>query len=182
MNEQLEFLKIIGTRLASVNIPYMLTGSLAMAMYAEPRMTRDIDIVIEYQPADSDRLARLFQDISYVDKSMIEEAARQESTFSILHNEWIIKADFIARKSGTYRELEFSRRRDIEVEGVNIWVVSPEDLVLSKLDWAKASSSELQMRDVHSIVTSVHNLDWEYLRKWSRQLGLAQLLDEVTER
>jgi hypothetical protein len=65
------------------------------------------------------------------------------------------------------------------VEGVNISVVSPEDLVLSKLDWGKASLSELQMRDVRGIVASVSDLDWEYLREWAQQLALTQLLDEA---
>ncbi|MFH1277875.1 MAG: nucleotidyl transferase AbiEii/AbiGii toxin family protein [Candidatus Eisenbacteria bacterium] len=180
MNEQLEFLKIIGTRLAGADIPYMLTGSLAMATYAEPRMTRDIDIVIEYRPSDANRIARLFEDISYVDPAMIEEAARHEGMFNIVHSAWIIKADFISRRSGEYRELEFSRRRTIDVEGVAISVVSPEDLVISKLDWARPSSSELQMRDVRAIVAAVDDLDWDYLRKWTEQLGLAQLLDEAT--
>ncbi|MBD3337239.1 MAG: hypothetical protein GF355_17135 [Candidatus Eisenbacteria bacterium] len=182
MNEQLEFLKIIATRLARANIPYMLTGSLAMAVYAEPRMTRGIDIVVEYDPVDADRIAQLFEDIGYLDPKIIEEAARHEGMFSILHNEWIIKADFIARKSGAYRELEFSRRREIDVEGVNISVVSPEDLVLSKLDWAKTSSSELQLRDVRAILASATDLDWRYLWQWSGQLGLNQLLDEATRR
>ena len=179
MNEQLEFLKIIGQRLASANVPYMLTGSLAMAIYAEPRMTRDIDIVIEYSPGDSKRIAGLFQDLAYVDESMIEEAVRHESMFNILHNEWIIKADFIARKRGRYRELEFSRRRDVDVEGVNISVVAPEDLVLSKLDWAQSSSSELQLRDVQSIVGSGVDLDWDYLREWAEYLGVTELLEEA---
>ena len=66
------------------------------------------------------------------------------------------------------------------VEGVNISVVSPEDLVLSKLDWGKASSSDLQMRDVRAIVVSVSDLDWEYVREWAQQLALTQLLDEAT--
>ena len=70
----------------------------------------------------------------------------------------------------------------MDVEGVNISVVSPEDLVLSILLWAKASSSELQMRDVRAIVASVSELDWEYLREWSRQLRLTQLLHEATGR
>jgi hypothetical protein len=182
MSEQLEFLKIIGTRLTSADIPYMLTGSLAMSMYAEPRMTRDIDIVIEYGPEDSPRIARLFEDISYVDEGMIREAARHEGMFNILHNEWIIKADFIARKSGAYRELEFSRRRGVDVEGVRISIVSPEDLILSKLEWAKASSSELQMRDVQSIAASVVDLDLAYLQEWAEKLGLNHLLEEAIGR
>jgi hypothetical protein len=90
-------------------------------------MTRDIDIVIEYQPDEAKRIAGLFDDIGHVDVEMVEEAARVESMFSILHSEWIIKADFIARKSGEYRALEFSRRREVEVDGVPIAVVSPED-------------------------------------------------------
>jgi len=182
MNEQLELLMIIASRLAGAKIPYMLTGSLAMAMYAEPRMTRDIDIVIEYKPSDAERIARLFEDIGYVDRAMIEEAARHEGMFNILHDEWIIKADFIARKSGEYRELEFSRRREIDVQGSSISVVSPEDLVLSKLDWAKASSSELQMRDVRAIMASVPDLDWEYVRKWAGVLGVTELLNKATGR
>ena len=182
MNEQLEFLKIIAKRLAGARIPYMLTGSLAMAMYAMPRMTRDIDIVIEYRPSDAERIAGLFADISYVDRQMVEEAARDEGMFNILHNEWIIKADFIARKSGEYRALEFSRRHEVDVEGVPIAVVSPEDLILSKLDWARTSPSELQMRDVSAIIDSVPDLDREYLRGWAERLGLAQLLEEATRR
>ena len=182
MNEQLEFLKIIAKRLAGARIPYMLTGSLAMAMYAMPRMTRDIDIVIECRPSDAERIAGLFADISYVDRQMVEEAARDEGMFNILHNEWIIKADFIARKSGEYRALEFSRRHEVDVEGVPIAVVSPEDLILSKLDWGRTSPSELQMRDVSAIIDSVPDLDREYLRGWAERLGLAQLLEEATRR
>jgi hypothetical protein len=179
MNEQLEFLKIIATRLADARVPYMLTGSLAMAMYAEPRMTRDIDIVIEYLPSEAPRIARLFDDISYVDAEMIEEAARHESMFNILHSEWIIKADFIARKSGEYRALEFSRRREVDVEGVPIAVVSPEDLVLSKLDWARESPSELQMRDVRAILDAVSDLDRVYLHQWATRLGLTHMLQDL---
>ena len=46
MNEQLEFVKQIASRLDSAGIAYMLTGSMALAIYAVPRMTRDIDLVI----------------------------------------------------------------------------------------------------------------------------------------
>jgi hypothetical protein len=140
-------------------------------------MTRDIDTVIEYQPDEAKRIAGLFDDIGHVDVEMIEEAARVESMFSNLHSEWIIKANFIARKSGEYRALEFSRRRQVEVDGVPIAVVSPEDLILSKLDWAKESRSELQMRDVRAILAAVPNLDRVYLRDWATRLGLTQMLE-----
>jgi len=75
MDEQFEFLKAITESLNTCKIPYMLTGSLAMAIYAEPRMTRDIDLVVEYKPEDSAAIVRLFEDTCIVDADMVEQAA-----------------------------------------------------------------------------------------------------------
>ncbi|MCX5801063.1 MAG: hypothetical protein NTX17_06715 [Candidatus Eisenbacteria bacterium] len=179
MDEQLAFLKSIVSRLNSIHIPYMLTGSMAMAVYAPPRMTRDIDFVIECQPQDAERLAKLFESDSYVDVGSIREAATQRSMFNIIHNKWIIKADFIVRKGDEYREEEFGRRRPFDVEGTTIYVVTPEDLILSKLVWSRESSSELHLRDTRAIIDNVTNLDWAYLERWAVALCVAQLLHEV---
>jgi hypothetical protein len=67
MDEQLEFVKQIVSRLDSAGLRYMMTGSMAMAVYAVPRMTRDIDIVVEYRPEDAGKLAALFEPDCYVD-------------------------------------------------------------------------------------------------------------------
>jgi len=182
MNEQLEFVKQIASRLDSAGIPYMLTGSMAMGLYAVPRMTRDIDVVIECQPDDAATIAALFEADCYVDVESIREAATRQSTFNIIHNEWIIKADFIIRKDEEYRKVEFDRRRQFEIEGAPIWVVAPEDLILSKLKWARESDSELQQRDVQALVESVTDLDWRYLEPWAVTLGVKDMLDQVKRR
>ncbi|MBN2496984.1 MAG: hypothetical protein JXR96_20500 [Deltaproteobacteria bacterium] len=96
--------------------------------------------------------------------------------FNVIHNEWIIEADFIVRKEQDYRIVEFGRRRRFEVEGVSIWVVAPEDLLLSKLHWVKDSRSELQQRDARTIAHSAADLDWPYLEKWAEKLGVSDLL------
>ena len=177
MNEQLEFAKLIARRLDKAGFGYMMTGSMAMATYAIPRMTRDIDIVIEYQPQDAERIATLFHPECVVDIDSIREAAVNEGMFNIIHNEWFVKADFIARKSGPYREVEFERRRMVDVEGTPIAVTAPEDLILSKLYWAKDSGSELQQRDVRQIIASNPNLEWPYMEKWAAVLGIVELLN-----
>ena len=176
MNEQLGFLKQIAARLDTAGILYMLTGSMAMAIYAEPRMTRDIDLVIECQPEDAATIAALFEADCYVDVEAIREAARRRSMFNIIHNEWIIKADFIARGDTEYRRVEFNRRRRFDVEGTPISVVSPEDLILSKLVWAKGSNSQLQLRDVELIIKSGTTLDWDYLHQWAATLQVEAVL------
>ena len=58
---------------------YMLTGSFASNFYAVPRMTRDIDIVIEIQMKEADKIYQLFQKDFYVDKISINDAIQQQS-------------------------------------------------------------------------------------------------------
>lgn len=179
MNEQLEFVKQIASRRNSAGIAYMLTGSMALAIYALPRMTRDIDLVIECRPEDSEELVNLIEADCYVDAESIRDAVVGRAMFNIIHKEWIIKADFIIRKDQRYRQVEFDRRRRFDIAGTPIYVVAPEDLLLSKLHWSKDSGSELQLRDARSVMESVDDLDWSYLETWAKDLGVWDILERV---
>jgi hypothetical protein len=97
----------------------------------------------------------------------------------MIHTPTVIKVDVIVRKDTPYRRLEFDRRRTIAVDGHTIWIVSAEDLVLSKLVWAKPSRSELQLRDVRNLIGCVPDLDWSYLERWAADLNVADLLAEM---
>lgn len=90
-----------------------------------------------------------------------------------------MKVDCIVRKRTAYRQEEFTRRRPIDVQGQRIWLVSPEDLVLSKLYWARDSLSEMQLGDVRNIVEAVSGLDWAYMARWARELDIESLLEKV---
>ena len=50
MESEADVLKLVASRLNAAGIPYMVSGSMALNFYATPRMTRDIDIVVEIQP------------------------------------------------------------------------------------------------------------------------------------
>lgn len=176
MTDEIGILKEVVQRLDKAGIGYMMTGSMAMALYSTPRMTRDIDIIINVSFTDVEKLIALFQPDFYIDRSSVREALRLKGMFNIIHNDSIIKVDFIVRKDEEYRIVEFSRKIVIPIEGVQISVVSPEDLVLSKLVWAKGSGSELQLRDVRQIMLGLPDLDSDYLKKWSNVLGVEDLL------
>jgi hypothetical protein len=176
---ELDVLKIITKKLDSADIPYMVSGSIAANFYTTPRMTRDIDIVIQVQDTDAERIYSLFSDEFYADKDMIRDAIRKKSMFNIIHNEGIIKVDFIVRKDSEYRRLEFERRRSIVFEGLKIDITTPEDLVISKLYWAKDSLSETQLRDVRNILKTVESMDMDYINKWVMKLGLDKIYKEV---
>jgi hypothetical protein len=157
----------------------MVTGSIAANFYTTPRMTRDIDMVIELEEKDVEKFLSLFADDFYLDKDAIKEAIDKKQGFNIIHNEGIVKVDFIIRKETEYRRLEFERRRAIEFEGISLYVTSPEDLVLSKLYWAKESLSETQLRDVQNLLKTVSDMDMDYVERWVKKLKLEQVYREA---
>ena len=181
MNEQIDFLILIAQRLDSADIQYMLTGSMAMTFFGIPRMTRDIDIVIVYDVKDAPIISALFRSDCYVDEFSIRDAAVRHFMFNIIHQEWIVKADFISRKNVPYRLLEFSRRRTLRIGDQDVKVVSPEDLILSKLIWSCESGSEIQMKDVRAIIDGVNDLDWRYLDGTAETLGVLESLKNARQ-
>ena len=142
-------------------------------------MTRDIDIVIALREEDVPRFVDLFQDDFYVDHDMVVEAIRNESMFNIIHNESPVKIDFIVRKNSEYRRLEFDRRRKVPIGFIDLWLVSPEDLILSKLWWARDSHSEQPLSDIRNIMRYVKELDRQYINEWVWKLGLAEIYGEL---
>jgi len=179
VSDELDILKLVVARLDAAGILYMVTGSMAANFYATPRMTRDIDLVVELREGDVGRMVALFQDDYYIDRDMVEQAIRNRSMFNMIHNALVVKVDCVVRKDSEYRREEFSRRRTVIVDGQTVTIVAPEDLILSKLEWAKKSHSQMQLDDVRNLLRSVHNLDQAYLTQWADRLELSALYREV---
>ena len=177
MTPELSALQDLCARLDGANIEYMLTGSLAASYYARPRMTRDIDIVVALQTAAAPRLAGILGEGYHADAGLIADGFRLGRPSNVVHMPTLVKIDLIPRKGGDYRLLEFQRRRKVDFAGIPLWIVCPEDLVLSKLEWARESRSELQMKDVRALLGT--SLDQAYLNEWADRLGLAALLREA---
>jgi hypothetical protein len=176
---QIDIVRDISARFERAQIPYMLTGSMAMNYYAQPRMTRDIDVVIEITPEDVERVTDLFRPDYYLSEQNIRESLTHESSFNLIHLESIMKVDCIIRKSSRYRRGEFERRQQIAIRDFSTYIVSKEDLIISKLFWAKNSHSEIQLGDVRNLLATGY--DAGYLHHWTRELGLDTLLRECLE-
>ena len=173
---QIDIVRDISHRFQQAGIPYMLTGSMAMNYYGRPRMTRDVDVVIAITPKDVDRVAALFRPDYYVSEQSIRESLAHESIFNLIHQDSVIKVDCIIRKNSEYRRTEFERRQRISILDFTTSIVSKEDLIISKLFWAKDSHSEIQLGDVKNLIATGY--DAAYLQRWTRELGLDSLLEE----
>jgi hypothetical protein len=179
--DQLAILKLVTSRLDAQDLPYMVTGSIASGHYGQPRMTRDIDIVIEAIPPDAEKLAMALGQEFLPDPDSFRAAISRRGFFNVIHRDAIVKVDFIVRKNDAYRRQEFERRRRVSVDGHPLWLVAPEDLILSKLVWSKDTHSELQRRDVRALLKFQHDaLDREYLHRWADALSVRTLLTEMT--
>lgn len=177
MQNEFDIVRDVSQRLDDAGIGYMLTGSMAMNYYAQPRMTRDIDVVVALQPEDAGLLVRLFSPDYYVSREAVDSSIAHQSMFNLIHNESVIKVDCIVRKKNGYRLNEFNRRQRIKIQDFETWIVSKEDLILSKLFWAKDSHSDLQLRDVKNLVST--GCDRGYIEQWTAELGLVNLWQEI---
>lgn len=177
MKNELDVICDVSQRFDTLGIPYMLTGSMAMNYYAEPRMTRDIDLVVEITAQDVESLVSSFSDEYYIEESSVRNSVQHTTMFNIIELQSVIKVDCIIRKDTEYRQVEFERRRRIELGDVVTYIVSKEDLILSKLFWAKDSHSEIQLKDVANLMSSGY--DNSYVDTWKDGLGVAGLLKEL---
>jgi hypothetical protein len=160
--------------LESAGVPYMLTGSFASSFHGAPRTTQDVDIVIAPTLGSLQRLVSAFpEDQYYVSREAALQAYGSESLFNVIDLDSGWKIDFIVRKSRPFSIEEFERRREADLMGTTLYIASAEDVVLSKLEWAKMAESDRQIRDVAGILrTQGTDIDLQYVERWVDALQL----------
>lgn len=167
----------ISQGLQSAGIPYMVVGSFASAYHGIPRSTQDLDIVVSLEMDTLDQmLSTLSEPGCYLSREAAEEAVRNQGQFNLIDGGTGWKVDFIVCKNREFSQQELARRREAVLEGCEVYVASPEDTVISKLEWAKDSLSERQLRDVAGILDVCGDtLDKDYLQRWIAELDLTEI-------
>ncbi len=153
----------------------MLTGSFASSVYGMHRGSADVDFIIA---ADEEGIRRLLDHLPeqdfYSDLNQALDALRHRSMFNVIDNVTGFKIDFIFLKNREFSREEFARRNKANVWGVPLYVATPEDIVISKLEWAKLGESRRQIEDAAGILkVRGEELDFAYIEKWVADLGLA---------
>lgn len=177
-----EVLHIVLEKLDENGITYMVAGSFASNLHGVPRATQDADVIIESDKRSLERFIDALQDKFYADKNMAIDALLHRSMFNILHLDTGFKIDLIFLKRRDFSEEEFKRRRLSNFLGKDRWFTSPEDTILSKLEWSKLGESERQFNDAVNIAKIQGNkLDVQYLKQWANELDISKLLDKLFE-
>ena len=164
----------IASMLHDAGIAAMLTGSFAAAIHGRPRATQDVDFVIE---TDEVRLRAFVRSLPpsdyYVDEEAAVQALANEGQFNLIDTATGWKVDLMIRKARPFSIEEFERRQPRQFAGMEVDVVSAEDLVIAKLEWARTGESDRQLDDVAAIVAvRGDGLDREYIERWVTRLGV----------
>ncbi|MCS6973278.1 MAG: hypothetical protein N2044_05805 [Cyclobacteriaceae bacterium] len=164
------FVKITSA-LEEREIPYMVSGNMAMLVYAVARTTRDLDIVIELNLSSLPAFFSIFNERFYLHRASVEEEVKRRGMFNVIDQDSGFKIDFVVKKETAYRESEFKRRVRLKLFNHEAWFVSPEDLILSKLIWIQQLQSDRQMEDIRTLLTLP--VDRTYLNYWINHLNLS---------
>lgn len=182
MDTQRNFIRNITAKLEQAGIPYMIAGSVSSSFYGKPRSTHDVDMIIDPTLAALENFIQLLGKNFYVSQHAAIDALEHRGMFNIIDTGSGWKVDLIIRKIRPFSQEEFNRRRATELMGINAWVLSPEDSILSKLEWTATRESTTQLQDALNVLIMQWDvLDFEYLNHWARELGINEDLDILIE-
>lgn len=179
MTPEEEALGLVVRRLEALDIPYMVAGSVASSHHGRPRTTQDVDVVIDPGP---EALTQLVSDLAaagfYVDAVTAREALRRRRQFNAIEMRTAAKIDLIVRKDRGFSVEELRRRLPVDLAGCHgVYLATPEDTILSKLEWAKkGGGSQKQLADVSGIIEVCGaTLDRDYIERWAAELSVTDL-------
>jgi hypothetical protein len=171
-------------RLEGSGLRYMLTGAAASIIYGEPRLTHDVDLVVEMSQQEVVQIVRFFPSDEFYcpPVEVLESEAKRplRGHFYIIHHASGFKADFYLMGKDELHRWAMAGRKRIEMDGWSIWVAPPEYVILRKLEYYREGRSEKHLRDIAGMLAiSEESIDTESLRQRIEEYGLGREWDAV---
>lgn len=174
-------LKLVITLLENSKMEYMIVGSVAGSIYGEPRLTRDLDLVVALSPGDVQKFPVMFdsKDFYVPPQEIISQEATRGGFVNLLHHASGLKVDLVFRKYNRHALMEFTRKKRIEVlHNLSAWVAAPEDVIIAKLRYYREGESEKHLIDIRGILANTP-IDQKYLDDWISELELTSCFAKI---
>jgi hypothetical protein len=184
--EILAALTPVAEALEAMGVAYHVGGSVASSAHGMARATLDVDLVAELRQQDVEPLVNRLSPAYYIDGDSLRNAIASTASFNLIHLETMVKIDvFVPAARSFDREVQRRASRvplDEDPIARTFPVKSPEDIVLTKLEWHAqgGEASAKQWSDVLGVIrVQDHRLDLDHLRRWAGALGVADLLERA---
>lgn len=182
--EELNLFAIYLDILNKNKVPYFVTGSVATIVYGDPRLTHDIDLVVNLENTDVNLFIESFPSDEFYcppeDIIKIEMSRNSRGHFNIIHKETGFKADMYLTGNDDLQLWAMKNCKIIDFAGSKIRVAPPEYVIVKKLEFYKEGHSQKHISDISSILANSNELiDFELLNKLIDERGLAQEWKEV---
>jgi hypothetical protein len=173
-------------RLNTMGVAYMVSGSVAVIIYGEPRLTHDVDLIAVLEREHIARLPVVFPPPEFycppTEVIELEAAREQRGHFNIIHHETGFKADVYLRGRDPLHAWGLARARQLEVEGQVFIVAPPEYVIVRKLEYYREGGSEKHLRDIRSMLdTSPDEIHRAELERQIVERGLQEAWRLVQE-
>lgn len=178
-------LRPVADALDALGVRYYLGGSIASSAHGIARASLDVDVIAALEPQHVEPLASRLLSAYYVPLDRLRSAVAARSSCNFIHLATMFKIDVFVSKGRAFDEQAAERARpeaiDESADAPRFSVASPEDTVLSKLEWFRlgGETSERQWGDIVGVLKVTHHADREYLRRWALSLGVADLLERA---
>jgi len=143
-------------RLNKINIEYMTTGSVASIIYGEPRITHDINIILQLHISNIPEFISSFNPEEFYCPPMevieTEVARETRGHFNIIHHETGFKADIYPVGKDKLHIWAMSKKRKVEVDNCVFWLAPPEYVILRKLEFFREGGSSKHLRDIEKML------------------------------
>lgn len=181
MKSLLDVLIDVVKRFDEAGIEYFLVGSLTTMYYGRPRFTQDVDLVVRIKARQISQLEDLFPVEEYYcpPKEILHDEVVRRGSFNLINQSSGVKVNLVIDKETDFYRSEFSRKKKIEIApGSEVFIASPEDLILKKLDFYREGQSEKLLLDIRDILVDV-KIDEAYLKDWVARLKLQEQWEKV---
>ena len=180
--EQPEILRYAVGVLEELNIPYLIVGSFATSIWGEPRMTLDIDIVIDLREEQVEAFCLQFPPPEfYVSETAAREAVARRRQFNVLYPSTANKIDFMISRNDEWSRLQLERARTQPFDGdIKLQVCSPEDVIIAKMRYFKEGQSPKHLRDIAGVLDlQGKDIDRDYISHWANVLNLQEIWQQI---
>jgi len=156
-------------------IKYMISGSVASMLYGKPRMTHDIDLVVDITLNSAMELYENVKERYYISEEGIRDALTNSTMFNLIHNRSGFKIDCWILTDSEFDVSRFNRKQKHKIDGREFYFSAPEDTLLIKLIWSKESGYRKHLEDISDLLRLFPGkLDLAYIWNWIEKLSLHQ--------